>query len=115
MMNDQFEAGRRVAARLFPAENLIDDALIANASLQIALVTARRDAQQPAGVIQNAIQETIESATALGEARRKIVGVHARVVKLRDELGLPAHGYGCEAPCLPSSDPVSDKAALKVA
>lgn len=113
-MNDLIEAGRRVAARLFPAENTIDDAIIANASLQIALVTARRETQQPAGVIQLAIQDAVESAAALSEARRKMVGVHARIVKMRTEMGVPGYGFGCEAPCLQSDQPAEQAEATKL-
>ena len=104
MINDKIKAGKMVAARLFPAENSIDDALIATASLQIALLNARRDAQEPCGTIQEALAGTVASNAALIEARQAIVGAHAKIVKMRDRLGLPTTGYGCEAPCLPGPD-----------
>ncbi len=113
-MKSKIEAGRAVAARLFPAENAIDDAIVANASLQIALVLARKDTQQPCGTIQAAIEDAVASNVALSEARARIVSTHGRIVRLRDELGLPPVGYGCEAPCLPTFAEL-DGPQLKVA
>jgi hypothetical protein len=102
-MKNKITAGKAVAARLFPAENTIDEALIANASLLVALLTARRDAQEPCGTIQGALDGTVDSNKALMDARRAIVSAHAQIVQLRDDLGLPTTGYGCETPCLPTS------------
>ena len=104
-MNRKFEAGKRVAGRLFPAENSIDEALIANATFQIALVSARRDAQQPCGTIQAALAGAVSASQALIEARRATVEAHAEIVRLRDEMGLPTTGYGCMTPCLVSEEP----------
>ena len=114
MMNDKIKAGKLVAARLFPAENSIDDALIATAALQIALLNARRDAQEPCGTIQGALADTIATNAALIEARQAIVNGHAKIVKLRDKLGMPTTGYGCEAPCLPGPEGIAGD-HLKVA
>ncbi len=112
-MNDKIEAGRRVAARLFPAENAIDDAIVASASLQIALVKARQEAQQPSGTIQSALNDTVAASAALMEARRAIVGTHSKIVKLRDDLGLPTTGFGCEAPCVPTRGASKEATNLK--
>jgi hypothetical protein len=100
-MNDKIEAGRRVASRLFTAENAIDEALIAAASLQISLVEARRETRQPCGTIQAALNDAVAASAALMEARRAIVGTHGKIVKLRDDLGLPPTGFGCDRVCLP--------------
>lgn len=100
-MNEKIKAGKAVAARLFPAENAIDEALIANAAFQIALLTARQEAQQPCGTIQTALDGVVTSNRALMEARRAMVEAHAEVVRLRHKMGLPPTGYGCETPCLP--------------
>jgi hypothetical protein len=100
-MKEKIEAGRRVAARLFAAENAIDEAVVAAASLQISLVQARREAQEPCGTIQAALNDAVAASAALMEARRAMVGTHNKVVKLRDDLGLPTTGFGCETPCLP--------------
>lgn len=100
-MNEKIKAGKAVAARLFPAENAIDEALIANAAMQIALLTARQEAQQPCGSIQSALDGVVSSNQALLEARRAMVEAHAQVVRLRHKMGLPPTGYGCETPCMP--------------
>ncbi len=112
-MKEKIEAGRRVAARLFPAENAIDEALVASASLQIALVKARQETQQPCGVIQAALDDTVTASAALIEARRAIVGTHRKIVKLRDDLGLPTTGFGCAAPCLEGATSAKETAQLK--
>lgn len=100
-MNDKMEAGRRVAGRLFPAESTIDDALIANAALQLALLTTRRDIRQPFGFIQSALADTVASASALVEARRAVASTHGKILKMRETLGLPGSGFGCETVCGP--------------
>lgn len=107
-MNEKLRVGQQVAARLFPTENSIDDALIASASLRIALITARRDIQEPCGKIQKALDENEACGAALLEARRKIVTTHASIVRLRDDLGLPPTGFGCETPCVELTAPQTE-------
>jgi hypothetical protein len=99
-MNDTFEAGKRVASRLFPSEKLIDDSLLANLSLQVALIEARRTANQPFATVQKALEESAAASTALVEARRATGRVHATIVRMRSDLGLPPTGYGCEVACI---------------
>jgi hydrogenase maturation factor len=111
-MNRKIEAGRRLAARLFPAENTIDEALVASATLQIALVTARKDAREPCGRIQSALERAAAANQALVEARREAVHVHEEIVKMRDDLGLPTTGYGCEVACLMVQEPASKLQAV---
>jgi hypothetical protein len=113
-MNDKMEAGRRVASRLFPAENTIDEALLANAALQIALVGARRDIQAPCGTNQGMLADLVASNNALIEARQKLVGLHAKVVRAQRELGMEALPFGCERPCLNTDQPPIE-GRLKVA
>jgi len=112
-MNDKIEAGRRVASRLFTAENAIDEALIAAASLQISLVEARQETRQPCGTIQAALNDAVAASAALMEARRAIVGTHGKIVKLRDDLGLPETGFGCDRICIPPPHEARETSQLK--
>jgi len=113
-MNEKYEAGRRVASRLFPAENTIDDALLAIAALQEAVVRARRHFQAPCGVNQTLLSELAASNAAIMEARSRMVRVHAKVVQVQRELGMEELPFGCESPCLMDDQPATES-RLKVA
>jgi hypothetical protein len=98
-------AGQRVAERLFPAENSIDTAIVENAALIIALVNGRKEAQLPATEVQDALRNTARGLATLIEGRGAICTTHSNIVELRDSLGLPTRGFGCESPCPPMPDP----------
>ena len=113
-MNKNFEAGRSVAARLFPAENSLDEALLANASLEIELVTARRTMQAPCGTNQGMLDDLAAAKIALVEARGRMVRLHAKIVKARSEFGMDELPFGCEHPCL-MADQEAPGRQLKIA
>ena len=113
-MNKKLEAGQRVAARLFPAENTIDDALVANASLVIATVTARRELQAPCGTNQGVLTELMAAGNLLVEARQKTVRAHAKFVQIRADEGMDELEFGCQRPCLESTQPAPE-ARLQIA
>ncbi len=113
-MNEKLEAGRRVASRLFPAENTIDEALVANASLVIATVTARRELQAPCGTNQSVLAELMAAGNHLIEARQKTVRAHARFVQIRADEKMEELPFGCERPCLMADQPPAE-GHLKIA
>ncbi|MBO9711911.1 hypothetical protein [Sphingomonas sp.] len=98
-MNRKIKAGQRVAERLFPAENSIDDAILQNAALMIALINGRKEAQLPATEIQDMLRNTAKGIATLIEGRGAICVTHSGIVELRDRHGLPTRGFGCESPC----------------
>jgi len=114
-MNKKIEAGHRVAQRLLPAENSIDTAIIDNAALVIALVSARREAEQPCAVIQKALDEAQTTAARLNDARRSIVDTHTQILRVRTKIGLGEVDYGCGSPCLPSAEKRSPVKAVEAA
>lgn len=99
-MKDKIEAGRRVVARLFPAENTIDDALVANAALTIATVEGRKVLQSPCGANQKALAALQAAGAHLVEARQATVLAHAEFVRIRADEGLETVPFGCDQPCL---------------
>lgn len=113
-MNEKYQAGRSVAARLFPAENTIDDALLAAASLEIELVGARRVMQAPCGTNQGMLSDLAAAKAALVEARGNMVRLHAKIVKARNEFGMEELSFGCMHPCLGDETPPIE-ARLKIA
>ena len=113
-MNKKLEAGKRVASRLFPAENTIDEALVANAALMIATVNARRELQAPCGVNQGALAELMAAGNLLIEARQKTVRAHAKFVQIRADEGMEEYPFGCEHPCL-QADQQPAEARLQLA
>lgn len=112
-MNDKIEAGRRVASRLFTAEDAIDEALIAAAALQVSLIEARQETGLPCGTIQAALNDAVAASAALMEARRAMVGTHRKIVKLRDDLGLDENDFGCVRVCLSPSHEAKETSQLK--
>jgi len=103
MLEKKIEAGRKVAAELFPAENSIDAAIIATARLIIATIENRKQARLTMSDVHMALVAAGEGVTTLIQSRGAIASVHDEVVELRDRLNLPTKGYGCETGCAPTA------------
>lgn len=98
-MNKKVEAGHRVVARLFPAEDALDTAIIDNAALVIAMVKACRESRQPIGVIQSALTDAMDVCNTLVEARKSMVSTHLKLNKVREKLDMREINFGCEFKC----------------
>lgn len=102
MKQNVIEAGRRVADKLKPAEEAIDDAMLAWSGVIVAVIASRREAGQAHYVAQKLLDRTIATLGALNETRVNAVKVHSEVARVKSELGLDPVDYGCTSYCLPS-------------
>lgn len=84
----------RVADQLFAAENAIDGALAAVATLTAMLPAARIEANLSAVVGQGVIDRTTQTIAALAEARRGIVEAHRELHDVQHQIGLGAIALG---------------------
>lgn len=84
----------QVADQLFAAENAIDNALAAVASLTAMLPNARIEAHISAIVGQNVIDRTSQTIAALADARRGIIETHRELTDVQHQIGLGAVALG---------------------
>lgn len=84
----------QVAEQLFAAENAIDGALSAVATLTALLPNARIDANLSAVVGQGVIDRATQTIAALAEARRGIVEAHRELHDVQHQIGLGAVALG---------------------
>lgn len=94
MLNDRITAARSVAEHLLPHEREIDDAVIRNARLTIALVEARQKARAPLPLGQEALRHVSNAAVCLADARSHINDAHMVLRDAQLELGIPNMTYG---------------------
>lgn len=101
MLEKKIEAGKKVAKELFPAEQAIDAAILGTARTIIATVEGRKVARLSQTDILSTLVAASEGMTNLVQSMSCIASAHDEIVELRDELGLPTTGYGCEYSCSP--------------
>lgn len=88
MTDNRLDIARQVADQLFAAETAIDMALAKTAALAGLMPSVREDIRLSALVGQGAIERAIETMSALGEARRKIVETHKQLSITQKQIGL---------------------------
>lgn len=103
MLNQRLAAARAVADELFPAEKVVDEAILRNAKLAIAVVEGRRSAKLPLMAGQEALGFVSQANVRLCEARGLLAEAHRAFRDTQIEIGLQAFGFGDEQPCPPSS------------
>lgn len=94
MTDNRVEIARQVADQLFAAETAIDTALARTAALAGLMPSVREDVRLSALVGQGAIERAIETLSALGEARRKIVETHKQLSITQKQMGLGPLNFG---------------------
>ena len=110
MTDNRIEIARQVADQLFAAETAIDTALARTAALAGMMPSVREDVRLSALVGQGAIERAqrldraldgaladeraIETLSALGEARRKIVETHKQLSITQKQMGLGPLNFG---------------------
>lgn len=90
----RLSVGEALAARLYAAENAIDQAVSDCATLAAALPAARAEAWLSAVTGQKAFEGTAAAITALTEARAHMVQTHTTLSALARKLGLDALAVG---------------------
>jgi O-succinylbenzoate synthase len=85
---------RKVAAKLFAAEDAIDVAFAQTADLAGFLPEARQQARVSAVVGQPAVEQLVRVMAALSEARRVMVETHVAFASLQSDVGLRERNFG---------------------
>lgn len=94
MTDNRIEIARQVADQLFAAEAAIDQALAKTAALAGLMPSVRENARLSALIGQGAVERAIETLSALGEARRKIVETHKQLSITQKQMGLGPLNFG---------------------
>lgn len=94
MRKQRIEAAEKVAAQLFDVEHKIDAALSSAAALAGLMPSVRRDARLSALHGQDALERSIRTVAALGEARREIVEAHKELSTTQAQVGLRTYAVG---------------------
>jgi len=116
MLNQRLAAAQSVASELFPAEQLIEDAIIKTSRLAIAVVEGRQSARLPITSGQDSLAAIAAVTATLIEARNQISTAHAALAQDKIDIGLGTRSMGDWGEC---PDPVGTlaqpaPAALKV-
>lgn len=103
MLNQRHKAAQAIANELFPAEKVVDDAIVHHAKLAIAVVEGRRSAKLPITAGQEALDYVTQATVRLSEARALLAAAHRSFRETQVEIGLKAFSYGDLQECPPSS------------
>jgi hypothetical protein len=90
MIVERRRIAEQVAASLFAAEAAIDSALACTATLAGQMPALRAEAKVSALIGQGALEQAIETMSALGQARRNIVATHRELSLVQTQVGLGA-------------------------
>ena len=105
MLNNQIEAGRKIAKQLRPSEEAIDGSIIQNARLIISIVEGRQKMGVAADIGHDAILSATAGLAALTQARDHAIACHRQLVSARDDLGFSPKAIGCTTGgCFPTGE-----------
>jgi len=99
MLKQRLKAAGMVKDQLIPAENAIDASLSHGASLTLAMLAARTQANLPFAVGHEALEQVVAGNAHLMEARRAFVAAHRALAETRDRLGLATRMFGDTSEC----------------
>lgn len=114
MLNQRLAAAKAVAAELFPTEKLIEDAILKNARLTIAVIEGRQSARLPITTGQDSLAAIINVAAALVQARQQIAVAHTALAKDKIDIGLGARGMGDWGECPKAENSEPEVSGLRV-
>lgn len=116
MLNQRLTAAKAVATALFPTEKMIEDAIVGNARLAIAIIEGRQSARLPISAGQESLAAVAGVQAALVEARLQIGAAHAALAedKIRVGLGERAMGDWGECPEVKGAQGMPQTAPLRV-
>lgn len=99
MLNQRLTAAKSVFAELVPTEELIEDAIVRNARLTIAIVEGRQSARLPITTGQESLAAISEVHAALVQARAQIGSAHAALARDKVDIGLGTRAMGDWGEC----------------
>lgn len=102
MLNQRYAAAKAVAEELFPAERVVDEAIVYNSRLAIAVVEGRRSANLPLTTGQVGLDLVVQANVRLCEARGLLAAAHYSFRQTQTEVGLRAYSWGDIQECPPS-------------
>jgi hypothetical protein len=94
MRQERLSAAHAIAEQLIPHEREIDDAIIRNAQLTMAMIKGRQDAKAPLTTAHKSLELVALANMRLIEARHHINEAHMGLREAQFELGLGAVSYG---------------------
>jgi hypothetical protein len=103
VFNQRYAAAKAVADELLPAERVVDEAIVHNSKLAIAVVEGRRSANLPLSAGQEGLDFVIQANVRLCEARGLLAAAHHAFRQTQAEVGLKAYSWGDIQECPPSS------------
>jgi hypothetical protein len=106
-MQKKIEAGRRVAARLLPGEDSLDQTLAAVTELEAAIVEAQGQVRVAPATYEAILSEVRATQAALKAARRNMRRVHVNVLRIRADERMEEEEFGCTRVCLEQSQPAT--------
>lgn len=114
MLNQRHAAAQKVAAHLMPAEDDLQNSIVRNAQLQIAIVEARRDAGVPKNIGTEALVHLAGVSQSLAQAWRGMIEAHHALHEDQRLSGLGAFAYG-DVTNTPKRAALADEPLLKIA
>lgn len=117
MLNQRHEIAKSIANELLPAEQDVDQAIVRNARLTIAVVEGCKAARLPLATGQEGLSLVATASACLVEARGLLANAHVAFRKTQSEVGLDCFNYGDVAECPPAKAeaPVRAVRPLRVA
>lgn len=103
MLNQRHAAAKAVAQELIPAERVVDEAIVHNSRLAIAVVEGRRLANLPLTAGQEGLDFVVQANVRLCEARGLLAAAHHAFRQTQAEVGLKALSWGDIQECPPST------------
>ena len=103
MLNQRHQIAQSIANELLPAEQDVDQAIVRNARLTIAVVEGRKAARLPLDAGQEGLNLVAHANARLVEARGYLASAHVAFRKTQSEVGLDCFNYGDVEECPPPS------------
>jgi hypothetical protein len=106
-MKNKIAAGRRVAARLLPGEDSLDQTLATVHALEGEIIAAQAEMGVAPATYQAILGEVRATQAALKAARRNMRRVHVNVLRVRAEERMEEEEFGCTRVCLEQAQPTT--------
>lgn len=99
MLNQRLEAAKGVANELFPAEEMLENAILHTSRIMIAVIEGRRTARLPVTAGQTGLERALKAANHLAAARAELGAAHVAFRQTQIEIGLREVSFGLNWEC----------------